>query len=215
MRIEKRIVAAVYVPAHTETTKIYKFHELETSLQKKLIDEMQNKLIYDEQFWDDWSITARDEFEETIIRKIPGIDKLDVSFSLSYCQGDGVSFTGEVTGRENITELLTLVYSGKIPFKIKRIIPFIYSIQFNRNHNIRYCHKYSVDTSVIDNYNDISHDRFLSLVETMEKAIEEYRLDLCKQLENAGYNSQDYFTSKEYAEEKLIENEFYASGETV
>ena len=171
MRIEKRIVAAVYIPAHTETTKIYAFHELETSLQIKLIDEMQNKLIYDEQFWDDWSITARDEFEETIIRKIP--------------------------------------------FKIKRIIPFIYSVQFNRNHNIRYCHKYSVDTSVIDNYNDISHDRFLSLVVTMEKAIEEYRLDLCKQLENAGYNSQDYFTSKEYAEEKLMENEFYASGEIV
>ena len=213
MRIEKKIIPAVYIPAHVETTKIYEFNELSKELQEKLIDEKQNEITYDEGFWDDWCIDTRCIFENIIMDKVPGIENIDVSFSLNSCQGDGVSFTGEVVGDGNITALLSLVYAGKIPHKVKRVIPYIYSIQFNRNHYIRYCHEYSVDTSVIDNYNDYTHDRFLAVLHSMEKAIDSYRASICKQLEKAGYDRQEYYTGREYAMEQLMENEYFESGE--
>ena len=123
--------------------------------------------------------------EETIYEDFPNISNLDVWYSLGYCQGDGVSFTGTITSNDNITEFLTKVY-GVIPHKIKRVIPHIYSISFERNE-YHYTHAYTVRTTITDQWNDYSHTRFLNLLADIEKDIEEYRIHTCKSLEDIGY----------------------------
>lgn len=129
--------------------------------------------------------------EETIYEAFPNISDLDVWYSLSYCQGDGVSFTGTITSDDNITEFLTKVY-GVIPNKIKRVIPHIYSIDFER---IDYhTHAYTVKTTIVDQWNDSSHTRFLNLLEDIEQDIEKYRIETCRELEKIGY---DYLEEEE------------------
>lgn len=127
-----------------------------------------------------------DIFEEKIYDAFPGISGLDVSFSLSSCQGDGVSFTGTIISEENITALLTEVY-GVIPHKVKRVIPHIYSIDFERN-DYHYTHPYTVNTEITDQWDDYSHNRFLQLLEDIAKDVDEYRIEVCKNLENEGYD---------------------------
>ena len=127
-----------------------------------------------------------DIFEESIYIAFPGISGLDVAFSLNSCQGDGVSFTGTITSEENITALLTKVY-GVIPHKVKRVIPHIYSINFECI-DYHYTHPYTINTIITDQWNDYSHDRFLQLLEDISHDVDEYRIDVCKNLENEGYD---------------------------
>lgn len=47
--------------------------------------------------------------EDNIYESFPNISDLDVWYSLSYCQGDRVSFTGTITSDDHITEFLTKV----------------------------------------------------------------------------------------------------------
>lgn len=123
--------------------------------------------------------------EDNVYEAFPNISDLDVWYSLNYCQGDGVSFTGIITSDDNITEFLTKVY-GVIPNKIKRVIPHIYSISFERNE-YHYTHAYTVETNITDQWNDYSHTRFLNLLADIEKDIEEYRIETCRELEKIGY----------------------------
>lgn len=216
MRIEKKIIAAVYIPAHVKTTKYYEFTELNKEIQERLIKEKQDEVTNDEYFWQD---IYCDEFKEsalnTIREKIPGIEDEELQFSLNCCQGDGVSFTGEL-GEENIASLLSLVYGGNIPRQIKRIIPHMESIVFERNRHLRYCHEYTVSTEIKINgheYYTEFYPRIEKLLEDLEKQIDQYRVEICKKLEKEGYDLQDYYTGREYAIQELSSNEYYESGE--
>ena len=130
--------------------------------------------------------------EDNVYEAFPNISGLDVWYSLSSCQGDGVSFTGIITSNDNITEFLTKVY-GVIPNKVKRVIPHIYSIDFERNE-YHYAHAYTVETTITDQWNDYSHTRFLNLLEDIEQDIEKYRIETCRELEKIGY---DYLEEEE------------------
>lgn len=123
--------------------------------------------------------------EDNVYEAFPNISDLNVWYSLSSCQGDGVSFTGIITSDDNITEFLTKVY-GVIPNKIKRVIPHIYSISFERTE-YHYTHAYTVETTIIDQWNDSSHTRFLNLLDDIEQDIEKYRIETCRELEKIGY----------------------------
>lgn len=130
--------------------------------------------------------------EDNVYEAFPNISGLDVWYSLNYCQGDGVSFTGIITSDDNITEFLTKVY-GVIPNKVKRVIPHIYSISFERNE-YHYTHAYTVETTITDQWNDSSHTRFLNLLEDIKQDIEKYRIETCRELEKIGY---DYLEEEE------------------
>ena len=209
MRIEKKIIPALYIPAHVEKRVYYNFNELPKDKQERIMEEYRKG--YD---WDFWSMNMADYMNEIIESEyFPGIESLDVSFSLNCCQGDGVSFTGTIT-QDKIEGVLSLVYDGKIPRKIKRIIPYIYEIQFNRK-NSHYCHEWTVETIVVDNYNDYTHDRFLSLCREIELLVDKYRADVCKKLEKMGYKDQDYVLSPEGIESYYDGTEFDEEGNEV
>ena len=174
------------------------FEELTKEEQQEIIERERNDID-----WDSYTEDLEMMFEENIYENFPAISNMKMCFSLNYCQGDGVSFTGTITDKEGITELFKKVY-GDIPLKVKRVIPHIYSIELERT-NHHYTHPYTVTTVITDEWNDYSHTRFLKLLEQIKNDINEYRIDFCTQLEKHGYAYMDEVSSDEYIKERLIE----------
>lgn len=187
-----------------------KFNELTADKQKQIMNE------YKDSF--NWSLWAADIAEvmknELKYYQFPGIELVDVNFSLAHYQGDGVSFTGTITGGKKIEQVLLLAYGGEIPTKIRRIIPFIYEIQLIRT-SWRYCHELTVETIVIDNYNDCLHGRFLALCRDIESAVDKYRVDVCRKLAALGYADINFRMSKDGIENYYDGIEFDKSGNAV
>lgn len=198
-----------------ETITIYKYDELNESAKEAAFESYKDSLYQSYSYNDMINDTIREDIIQAIYALDLGMKDTEVCFSLCSCQGDGVSFTGEIIGKENLYKLAGYVYEDNIPNKIKHIIPFLYSVCFERDTGCRYYHAYSVDTKVIDNYNDWTHDRFLAACEQFQNDINDWRVSLCYQYEGAGYDTQDYYFSDEAIEEEinLQEPYFYESGE--
>jgi hypothetical protein len=190
------------------TENIYLFEELSSEAKKFAIEQNRN--------WDYSYILEEcmnDHFKE-IVGEIA--DDLKMSYSLSCCQGDGVSLTGEVTDLQN---LANMVYDGNVPHNVARIIKYVlYSVKFSRS-NHHYVHKYTVDIEAIDNYNmDCTnigkHDRIFAVMAQFEADVKEWYYEVCNKLEHYGYEAIDGFTEDEYIADMLIANEceFLADG---
>ena len=178
---------------------VYKFNELSKDVQEDIIrryrEESADLLIWDLENIMNW------EFNNYI-----NYLGFELAYSLSGCQGDGVSFTGNVEGKEELFTLASLVYDNKIPKDILRLINWdiIYKIDFVRN-NYHYVHKYSVQINIIENYNTNKDYRHINRTITeFENAINEWYLQTCDNLEKFGYDTiEDMYsddTIKSYIE---------------
>ena len=152
-----------------------------------------------------------DAFEEELEEL--GYTDADVRWSLSCCQGDGVSFTGEWSGAE-LRAICNRVYNGDIPKNINRIIPFI-KVEFRRIDSY-YAHARTVYTDV-DLFNgdrDLS-SRFIDAMTELRKSINVDRIEVCGKLEKIGYAQIDWVESAENFAEMCEANEweFYEDGE--
>ena len=133
----------------------------------------------------------------------------ELAYSLSNCQGDGVSFTGSAEGKEELFTLASLVYNNKIPKNILRLIncDIIYKIDFARS-NYHYVHKYSVQINIIENYNtnkDYCHIN--RTINEFENAINEWYLQTCDNLEKFGYDTIEYMYSDDTIKSYVEANE--------
>ena len=163
---------------------VYKFNELSVQIQTKVINRYRDRLsglLNDDLKGDmEWKLNCY----------VGGLD-FELSYSLSYCQGDGVSFTGSVDGKEELLTLAGLVYGDKIPKNILRLINYsiIYEVNFARC-NYHYVHKHTVQTNIIDNYNTSKDYCHISKAMTeFENAINEWYLNMCDNLEKFGYDT--------------------------
>ena len=138
-----------------------------------------------------------------------------LNWSLSSCQGDGVSFTGEWEGAELLT-LCQRVYNGAIPKNIKRVLPFI-GVRFERINNSNYYHEHTVRVEIefkFDEGRDLS-GRFIDAYIELRKTLNEDRLERCWELEKAGYQHIEWVEGEENFAEMCVANEweFYEDGE--
>ena len=163
---------------------VYEFNELSQYVQGKVIDRYRNEL----------SNLLADDLKNVMDMELNNHThnlNFELAYSLGYCQGDGVSFTGSVDGKEKLLTLAGLVYDNKIPKNILRLINWniIYKIDFARS-NYHYVHKYSVQINIIDNYNtnkDYCHIN--RAITEFEKAINKWYLNMCDNLEKFGYDT--------------------------
>ena len=183
---------------------VYKFDELPAFVQTKVIDRYRDRL----------SDLLNDDLKEAMNWKLNNcVGSLDfeLAYSLSCCQGDGVSFTGSVNGKENLFMLASLVYGGdKIPRNILRLIncDIIYEVEFARC-NYRYTHGYTVQTNIIENYNTAKDYGHISKAMTeFETAINKWRLKTCDILEKEGYEVIDNLYSDNNIKNYIAENDF-------
>ena len=189
---------------------VYEFSELSIHVQKKVTERYTNKLL--DLLDDDLKDIMKMEFNN----HMHNLD-FELAYSLNCCQGDGVSFTGSVDRKEDLFVLASLVYGGdKIPRNISRLIncDIIYKVEFARC-NYRYTHGYTVQTSIIDNYNISSRYHYISrTINEFQNDINKWRLKTCDILEKEGYKAIDNLCSDDNIKSYLIENdcEFFLDG---
>ena len=188
---------------------VYEFDELSKDVQDEIIARYRDRLVN----------VLNDDLEHIMNRELNNYtDNLDfeLRYSLNYCQGDGVSFTGGVEGKEELLTLASLVYDNKIPKNILRLINWniIYKIDFARS-NYHYVHKYSVQINIIDNYNtnkDYCHIN--RAITEFEKAINKWYSQVCDTMEKFGYDTKENLYSDDNIKSYIEENEceFFIDG---
>ena len=182
---------------------VYNFDELPVSVQAKVIDRYRDRLT--DLLDDDLKV----DMEWKLKGYVGGLD-FELSYSLGYCQGDGVSFAGSVEGKEELLTLAGLVYDNKIPQNISRLIEWniIYEVEFARC-NYHYVHEYSVQVNIIENYN-INKDYFhiSKAMAEFETAIDKWRLQICDTLESFGYDTIEILYGDDNIKSFIAENDF-------
>ena len=188
----------------------YKFDELSVSVQMKVIKRYRERL----------SDLLNYDLKEIVNAELNNLTHnldFELAYSLNYCQGDGVSFTGSVEGKEELFMLASLVYGGdKIPRNISRLIncDIIYKVEFARC-NYRYTHGHTVQTNIIDNYNINGRYHYISkAINKFQNDINKWRLKTCDILEKEGYEVIDNLYSDNNIKSYIIENdcEFFIDG---
>ena len=164
--------------------------------------------------WDDfYNESITENMEQTLMDH--GYADVKVNWSLSSCQGDGVSFTCEYYGRDNeLRAILNRIYGSNIPKNTNRILPFI-QVSYSR-FNSHYVHEKTVRVSIeiVENYTG-NIDHVEKTIEELERILEIDRLNLCSILEKQGYSEIEYYNSEECFQENCEANEceFYENGE--
>lgn len=204
MRTEK-----TFIPAHTVTSVYYTYDELKKEAKGKALKDYRKGID-----WQLWCDFQKDSFEQDLENHyIPGLENTEVQFSLNCCQGDGVSFTGVIRWN-NLEAFLNKVYGENIPRNVKRLIPCIEKISFKRSKSY-YCHAYTVSTEIETTSCTFGLKRVEAVLEDIEKEIENFRVGICREMEDNGYESIDYEESEEAAMEYFEANEIEFDAEGI
>lgn len=182
----------------TKTVNVYTYGELSQTAKDKV-----------KQWLDDGDSFALTESLESDLSDHHGIPNAELSYSLGYCQGDGVSFTGSWSGEE-LKDILSKVYDGKVPLKM-RLLSNNLTIEFRRRSH-HYYHAYTIEV-YFDSY--VYSDRLAEYIDEQCKIIDYWRISICKDLEKTGYAEIEYRNSEEAMEETCEADgyEFYENGD--
>jgi len=183
----------------TIRTKVYTFNELNKEEQETAIEKFRN---------DNYEHISLDMFEEDCLNTIKekGFKDADLLYSLSYSQGDGLSFNS--SGLEN-SVLVSFFAEIMGENKEKQIQVLIDNLDFAIKVTGRYAFSSASDIGFdLEDYNHYNTDNCNEVVSKVRERIENYYLDLCKELEKIGYAEIEYFNSDEYIKETLIANEY-------
>ena len=188
---------------------VYEFGELSIIVQQKVIERYRNELF--DLLDDDLKDIMKMEFNN----HVHNLD-FKLAYSLNYCQGDGVSFTGDIEGKEELLEFASLVYNNKIPNNILRLINWniIYNVEFVRGSS-NYVHKYTVAPVIIDNYNiSNSYCHINKAITEFEKSINKWYSQVCDTMEKFGYDTKENLYSDDNIKSYIEENEceFFIDG---
>ena len=192
-----------------KTINLYQFEELTKEQQKKVIEkyrDFNDDLTCDLINYDDTHITRLEEY---------GFLNPVISYSLSYCQGDGVCFDCN----DFDFELLLKDFECKHKQWIINILDNYCDCAIHRSSYANYYyHKrtryFEINTYGLDcNYKE--HQRISNIIKDIDSYIESLRLYVCDELEENLKADIDYLTSDEAIAETLIANEYYFNGETL
>jgi hypothetical protein len=189
----------------TIKTNLYNFHELSKAAQETAIEKQRNNEynVFLDFFYDDCI---------ELIKEKGFKGNIELQYSLSYSQGDGLSFSCDYF--DNLNELFTEVLGPEKQKTINCIINNC-SLKINGN-NGRYCYAHRNDVNFeLDNYYVKSSTNLDNLISQVESKLKDLYIDLCKELENKGYSEIEYQNSDEYIIDFFNNNEieFYENGE--
>lgn len=193
------------------TEKLYKFEELPEDVRKKVIE--RNRFVNVE--WNDCWYTCLYEDFMTSVKEKYGVqlEEKDISFTGFSSQGDGASFIHKFSDKE-LARLLDML---KIAFRhgLKDVFIDHCEAEIKRTDNM-YSHEDTVSAYVLAYFT--GYDRIDSYFEEkeneLERAIEEWKNTLCKELYRNLEQEYEYQTSDEAVAETLeaMEDEYYSDG---
>lgn len=184
--------------ARDVTLKVYPFSELNEKAQQKVID------------WfagvdDTLSSRLEDLFASTA--EAMHVSDVDFSWSLSWSQGDGVSFQTK-DWRTPSDELLKATGDFDKWKGLRDTLGVTYKIT---RFNTRYSHK---STMIVELDHESPSDREAESLNEMEGSLLNYFRSVAQKLEEVGYKEIEYVRSKEYVQEgcDADDYEFFADG---
>ena len=188
---------------------VYEFDDLSKYVQSKIIDRYKDRLA--DLLDDDLKDIMKMEFNNHMHNL-----NFELAYSLNCCQGDGVSFTGSVEGKEELLEFANIVYDNKVPKNIIRLVKWdiIYKVDFVRN-SYHYVHKYTVNPAIIDNYNiSNSYCHINKAITEFEKSINKWYSQVCDTMEKFGYDTKENLYSDDNIKSYIEANEcdFFIDG---
>lgn len=188
--------------------KVYSFEELSNESKQIAIEDYRNTMDYSEQFSESFVDSAKCAIEDEGFDK----DSITVAYSLSYSQGDGVSFTGVIT-LTKIVDILTNILGAEKTKTAKLLASMVEQIYSTGNKG-RY--SYAHHSQIIAEYNDI-YPNISYILDLMVDIVKHTYMSLCKQLEKEGYEMIEYYESDKYITEEIINNELYflSNGKTI
>lgn len=183
----------------TQEITLYKFEELSEEAQKKAIKNYINSIDYIELDWLIW------QFEDEA--KQIGFENPKFQYSLSYSQGDGLSFSFSYFNSEKLTELIKEITGKKTNWFLDIIQNSIYSISGKGNTG-HYCYAKENQVELEENYNSFNYPNIMELHEKILEAIQEKYMNLCNDFEQIAYEQIEHELSEENAKFWLSKNDF-------
>ncbi len=181
----------------TVTINTYKFSELSEEAKKKAIDwykdlESQDLLPF-----------FADECNETL--EAAGFVGAKVSYSLGWCQGDGLSFNADYYSK---LEELFLADLGAGKERTAKLLAESCT-QVIKGNTGRYCYASKSDIDLYidaNNYNELNNIN--ATVGRVLSSFEDLYMDICKKLEKQGYAEIDWSLSDECIIENIEANDY-------
>jgi len=182
----------------TVRTKVYSFNELSNEAQQKAIEKYRNGSEIYLEFFNDAAIEQ--------INNSGFYDDVKLQYSLSYCQGDGLSFSCNHFDSEKLKSIFKdILGEGK-----EKTIELIYNdcnfVCTANNGNYCFASKNDIDFT-FENYNR-EYQNIKEVVGNVLTKIENKYLELCKQLEKQGYSEIEYQQSDEAIKETILANDY-------
>lgn len=179
----------------TIRTKVYTFDELNEPGKKNAIQWMRECHYTDN--------TALNLFEDACKEKAEeaGFTLLKLTYSLSYSQGDGLSFGGEIDRARFIREAIPGIKKS-----VFQVLDTYTRYEVNANNG---CYSFASQRDVlfeIDTYKD--YPQIEKLCEKVQDYIRARYLILCKQLEEMGYSWLEDADKDENLAEDIRANEY-------
>lgn len=180
-----------------KTIKVYKFEELSKDAQDKVMQ------IFSENHSDFLTEDLDGNFKYQLKENYPFFENPKFKWSLSYYQGDGLSFSCDI----NLSKYLD-IYHPKMPkYKKWGLCEAVYNLKSKGNTgNYYYFSERGIDYKY--NYQDHERKHLYDLLENIVNEIRVKYIEVCKDFEKEGYDSYEYIGTKEYAIDECEANEY-------
>lgn len=186
----------------TIETKVFTFDELSDDAKQTAIEQIRNQ----ENSIDLYSFK---EQCEDIIANNGFTGGIELQYSLSYSQGDGLSFSCD---RYDFLEDIFLELLGKGKERTAKTLAENTTFVCKSNNN-RYCFASKSDIDMyLENWtssiNTTDTDNIDKVITAALEVVQNKYLKLCKELEDAGYDEIEYQDSDEFIIETIEANEY-------
>ncbi len=178
---------------------LYSINELSEAAKQKAIEKYRGNMDY---FMDFFNEYCNEQLTEA------GFEETELRYSLSYSQGDGLSFSAK-----NYCKLyeLFLEVLGKGKERTAKLLSENCTIKIKNEG--RYCFASKSDIDLyIENYtssiNVLNTNNIDNIVSKVLSKLESIYIDLCTKLKNEGYEEIEYQTSEEAIIEIFEANEY-------
>ena len=184
------------------TRNIREWLEFDKTIAEKIIEK--NRYINTDYAWYDDTIN---DFIEEMEKRGIDIEYKNVKFSGFYCQGDGASFTCNLSS--NYIDNWITANKDEFPKLFKMVgKEFIYGKLEKNSYATHYCHDKTVDLFLYVNNEDEYSEEFNEEMEKLERLMETNLRSYMVELYNRLEKEYDYLTSDESIIETLEATEY-------
>lgn len=183
--------------------KLYKFEELSQEAKDYAVDKQRD---YEYEHGNPLEFFS-EVYNEKLLEA--GFEETKIQYSLSYSQGDGLSFSAKYFTK---LELLYLEVLGKGKEKTAKLLAENTEVRITGNTG-HYCYAHTSQVDLyFENYTSYINCENIDNIENVQgqvlNKLTTIYMNLCKELEDIGYKEIEYQQSDEAIQETIIANEY-------